>query len=334
MIETLKKQWFVVLIAILFIAASLYFVIDQNKGKLPGKQADGKDVVFTIDGKDITADSFYDVLYSSMGISGVYQYFENAVVQASFTPTDDMKAEAKLQAESLVEQFKSQYGDAYEENLTLALNSVGLAKPSELNAFYVHYLSLAEIVKEYTNANMDTLYPTYSEAKKPRMVSHILIKMVDPDNPTAEETAKLNAAKEALAAGTDFKEVAKTYSDDSSSVDGGSLKFMDADTSYVPEFLEAALALEAGQTSEWIKVKKENYAGYHFIKVDSTDFESFKTEDGFFSSLNKYYPDLQGKAIWAQAQKLKIDFKGNTELEASLKAYMGITEDVAPQAGN
>ena len=37
MIKILKKQWFVVLIALIFIGFAIFSVYDTNKGKLPGK---------------------------------------------------------------------------------------------------------------------------------------------------------------------------------------------------------------------------------------------------------------------------------------------------------
>ena len=45
MIDKLKENWFVVLVAVLLFGACGYFVYDMNKDKLPGKKADGKDVV-------------------------------------------------------------------------------------------------------------------------------------------------------------------------------------------------------------------------------------------------------------------------------------------------
>ena len=48
MIDTLKKQWFVVLIALIFIGFTVFIIYDTNKGKLPGKSENGKDVIATI----------------------------------------------------------------------------------------------------------------------------------------------------------------------------------------------------------------------------------------------------------------------------------------------
>ena len=61
----LKKNWFVVLVATLFIGVVGYYIYDTNKGKLKGKKANGEDVVYEINGNDTTASAFYDELYSS-----------------------------------------------------------------------------------------------------------------------------------------------------------------------------------------------------------------------------------------------------------------------------
>ena len=67
MIKILKKQWFVVLIALIFIGFAIFSVYDTNKGKLPGKSVDGKDVVAGLKGDvNITADELYKNLVKRM----------------------------------------------------------------------------------------------------------------------------------------------------------------------------------------------------------------------------------------------------------------------------
>ena len=68
MIDTLKKQWFVVLIALIFIGFTVFIIYDTNKGKLPGKSEYGKDVIATINGKSISADDLYDSMYQTVVI--------------------------------------------------------------------------------------------------------------------------------------------------------------------------------------------------------------------------------------------------------------------------
>ena len=66
MIEKLKENWFVVLVAVILIAAVGYYTYDTNKGKLPGKKVDGKDVVASIGDTDFFADDLYLELYSAI----------------------------------------------------------------------------------------------------------------------------------------------------------------------------------------------------------------------------------------------------------------------------
>ena len=56
-LDILKKFWFVMLVGIIFISFAVYFAWDTNKDKIPGKQVNGKDVIFSVDGYDYTADS-------------------------------------------------------------------------------------------------------------------------------------------------------------------------------------------------------------------------------------------------------------------------------------
>jgi foldase protein PrsA len=111
MLNTIKKHWFIVLVGVLFVAATVYFAYDMTKGFLPGKNVSGKDVVFEINGQNVTADDLYERLFDDLGNSALYTLFERAVVAQSFTADKDMISQAKIQAESTIENFKSYYGE-------------------------------------------------------------------------------------------------------------------------------------------------------------------------------------------------------------------------------
>ena len=327
--QTIKKYWFVCLVGALLICASVYFAYDQNKGKLPGKTANGEDVVFTIGEQDITAGEFYDTLFNEMGVAGVYQFMEKAVVDPSIETTDEMMEEAKNFEEAIKAQYKSIYGDEYKEVLLTALNGVGYSDLSELPDYFIHITKTQQMIKDHIEANADDYIPAYVEAKKPRVVSHILIKMDDAANPTEEETKRVNAVNDALASGRDFGEVAMELSEDSASaVQKGSIGYMDADSPLVKPFLDAAMALNEGEVSEWV----QSEFGWHLIKCDVADTEKLKEFDEFFMGLTGYYPTLQPEIVWAKAQEMGVDFMGNEELENRLKIYMGLNN--AEQGGN
>lgn len=328
MLQTIKKYWFVCLVGVLLIGASIYFAYDQNKGKLPGKTVGGEDVVFSIGDEDITAGEFYDTLFNEMGVAGVYQFMEKAVVDPSIETTEEMKTQAKSYADSITAQYQSTYGDEYKDMLLTALNGVGYSKLSELTDYFIHIQKTQQMIKDYINNHADEYIPAYVEAKKPRIVSHILIKMDDPANPTEEETNRVNAVKDALASGRDFGEVAQELSEDSgSAVQNGSIGYMDADTQLVSPFLETALAMNEGVVSEWIQTTY----GWHIIKCDVSDTEALKDYDEFYDALATYYPNLQPKVVWEKAQEMDLDFKGNEALQNKLLIYMGLNETNEPE---
>ncbi|MEA4874152.1 peptidylprolyl isomerase [Anaerorhabdus sp.] len=321
--DMFKKYGVVMLVSCFFIAIIAYFAIDQSKDVIPGKQVNGEDIVFTIDDKSITTNEFYDKLYNDLGIQSVYQAFEKAVVNASVETTDEMKALAKETANGIISNFQSQYGATYEAELTKILKSLGYNDSKDLEAYLIQGEKRNQLLKQYILDNKDTVYTPYEAEYKPRTASHILIQMVDANNPTDEEKAKMAEVDAALAEGKTFAEVATTYSDDTgSAVNGGSLGFMDSTTQFVPEFLAAALALNEGERSEWVK---SDY-GYHLIQIDSTNFDTFKDDDAFYNQFLTIYPEIQSQVIWAKAQELGVDFAGNDELKAQLLDFMGISE--------
>jgi hypothetical protein len=94
-------------------------------------------------------------------------------------------------------------------------------------------------------------------------VSHILLK---DEEHTAAKKAEMEAILKKAKAGDDFAELAKEYSDDGSAESGGDLGEVTADTSFVQEFKDAALALKKeGDLSDIV----ESEYGFHIIKATS-----------------------------------------------------------------
>ncbi|HET6784823.1 MAG TPA: peptidylprolyl isomerase [Erysipelotrichaceae bacterium] len=323
MLAVIKRQWFVVLVAVLLCAIIVFFVYDQNKDNLPSKSVGGKDVVFTVADTDVTTDEFYSELYKQYGISAVYMFLEKAIVDSAIETTEVITTKADVDATSVTESFKSYYGTEYESYLIEALKGLGYSKVEDLNTYFVYVYKRQALMNDYLNANMDTLYPAFSEVNTPRVVSHVLVTMADPAAPTADETARFEAAKAAYAGGMSFEEMVTNYSDDTSNnTNKGKLGYLDVNTSYVPEFLSAALALNEGEVSDWVKTQY----GYHLIRVDSTNLETLKEYQEFYDALLASDTTLEPTIVWAKAQELNIDFMGNDELKAELLSFMGIEE--------
>jgi len=323
MLAVIKRQWFVVLVAVLLCAIIVFFVYDQNKENLPSKSVGGKDVVFTVADTDVTTDEFYSELYKQYGISAVYMFLEKAIVDEAIETTEVITTKADVDATSVTESFKSYYGTEYESYLIEALKGLGYSKVEDLNTYFVYVYKRQALMNDYLNANMDTLYPAFSEVNTPRVVSHVLVTMADPAAPTADETARFEAAKAAYVGGMSFEEMVTNYSDDTSNnANKGLLGYLDVNTSYVPEFLSTALALNEGEVSDWVKTEY----GYHLIRVDSTNLETLKEYQEFYDALLASDTTLEPTIVWAKAQELKIDFMGNDELKAELLSFMGIEE--------
>lgn len=321
MTEIVKKNWFVLVVAVAFTFIAIYFAYDQNKDKLPGKRVQGADVVFSIGDLNVTADTLYDEYYRTGGEDAAYMLMQRALLDASVTVTSEMKEEAQSMADQFESYFQSVYGDNAEAYIQLNLNAVGL---TSLYDYCLYNVKLEALISDYVNQNIDTLYPAFAENYKPRMVSHVLVKIEDPDHPTDEESKRFAEVKQAWEnrGDMDFKTFAETYSDDTNSaVNGGSIGYVDTTSSLVTPFLETALALNEGEVSEWI----QSEYGYHLITVTSTQQADITQETAFLESILTYYPNLEKELTWAKLQEKNVSF-ADTELEAAIKEALHVED--------
>ncbi len=322
----MKKNWFVVVLAILLACVSCFYIYDTNKGKLRGKRSNGEDVVYEINGQDVTASAFYESLYESGGTSAVYRLFEKAVLQ-DVEADEDMQSNAASNAATILSNYQSNYPTTYESELDKALQQVGYTDHNDLEAYLLQYEKMMKIAEEYAAEHVDDL--------QIRNISYILIMFEDSsnpstaDSPTADEQSRMQAVDDALNAGTDFSEVATTYSEDTSTADsGGELGTIDANTTSLDSaFLEAALALDEGEVSDW--VYSSSY-GWFRIKNNASTADSlaaWTTSDGtnvYYSLVTSYDTSIAAEAIWQRAESLGMDFKDNPELENQLRTYLGL----------
>ena len=324
MIDTIKKFWFIILVGILFLFATVFFALEQTKDVLAGKKIDGNDIVFEINNQNITADQFYEKLMEEMGVVTAYTLIERAVVSAKGNLTNDVISEAKLNAESTIANFKEYYGANYEAVLIQAIKGVGYEKISDLQTYFQHLILLDDLTKDYLFMDTTKYVDPFIALKKPRTVSHILVTMDNPDNPTEEENNRWNTVKDALAAGMNFNEAAKQYSDDTGSAQfDGNLGYMDSTTNFVPEFLLAALELETvGELTPWVKT----VYGYHIIQLDSLDVNELRNYPQFTESILNQFPEIQTQMIWNYALELGMSFTDDN-LFKELQAFVGLSED-------
>lgn len=323
----LKKNWFVALIIVIFACISVYYIYDTNKGKLKGKTSNGEDVVYSINDTNVTASQFYDKLYTTNGSSAVLSLFQKAVADASFKTTSELKEQASSQAETIRSNYASSYGSSYESELASAIAATGY---DSLEDYLITQLKLNKVSGEYAANHFDEL--------KIREISYILVKFEDsenvPETPTDDEQARMDAVDKMLEDGSSFADTASQYSEDTStSANGGVLGVIDVNASSLDSaFLEAALALEDGEVSDWIK--SDNF-GYFKIRCNACTPETVEASENvtspYESLVTTYDTTLSSKAIWEKAQSLGIDFKGNTDLEKEIRAALGV-EDAEAEA--
>lgn len=322
MLENLKKNWFVVLVAIALLAVIGSYGVSQAQSVFKGKTVDGKQVVFEIDGKDIFAEDYYGLLDDSFGDAELFRLFKRQLLTAIDT-SDAIKTEAKTLSDNYRQQIAANQGQPGLDALGKKLIAQGYTGLDELTTYFEDSLKQDDIIRSYFIANYDSIFKDFVATQKPRKVSHILIKFADNANPTEDELAKVAKVEEQLAAGTDFGEVALNNSEDTATaVERGSLGVVDKDSSFVAEFLEAMLKLNKGEVSGWVTTQY----GRHLIKADETDFKVLLEDDTYFATIVEKYSSDAAKALWNESKKLNIEFNDST-VEARLIKYLGLESE-------
>ena len=319
----LKENWFVAVIAVLFLIGTIWFIYDQHKDDLPGKKANGKDVVYSLDDDYVTADEHYENLYKVYGEDIIVKQFMDAVADASVKTTEDLEAEAEYYV-SYYSSLYSAYGGISYLN-QIAQENYGY---SDFKTYILYSIKDREMCEEYVSTHIEEyLTDEFFEKYEPRIISYVLIKFDDPENPTEEETIRFNTAKDAWESDqyttANFADFAKAYSEDSSTAnDGGRLGYVDNQSSLVEAFKNEALQLEEGEVSDWIY--SQEY-GWFLIRCDSQSYDDIAAESSLVSRILTENEDLSNEIIWYNATQHNVKFANETVKEFIMKE-LGITE--------
>ncbi len=361
MTSFIKKNWFVSLVMLAFVIISIYYIYDTNKGKLKGKQSDGVDVVYSLGNEDTTVAKFYDDLYKSSGASMMATMFRNIVADQAIETTAEMKDNAAAQSTSIVSQYRSEYGTDYAARLASDLAGTGY---TDLEEYLITAQKFDQLCADYAKANFDALSirqisyiliqpeetdateteapveaeeTTETEETEETTETEEAVETEETEEtteteaatPTQDEQDRMDAVDEFLKTGT-FADAAAEYSEDSSTAsEGGVLGIIDANTSNLDAaFLEAALALDEGEVSDWVYSEQFGYFKIMCNAATPETLESLYTESDPYQELTTNYDTtLSGKAVWAKAAELGIDYHGNDDLEESIKNSLGLTEE-------
>ena len=131
--EFLRNNWFVVVIAVILISFIGYFIFDANRYNVSGKTMDGKEVVASIDGKDVTADDLYNEL-ESFDSTLLYNMYRNAVINQTIETTDSLKEDASTLESTIRTNAQSNSTD-YEASLAAELASYGYKSIDDLDDY-------------------------------------------------------------------------------------------------------------------------------------------------------------------------------------------------------
>lgn len=239
--------------------------------KIPVLQ-DGKQVIVEINGKQFTAEEFFDELKEISGTGVLINLVNNYIADQELT--DEMKEDAKKQAQSYYSLYAA-YGSEWNSFLQYYNYNSGDEFLSYLTDSYMQTAVLEQYVKNDVIKD-EEIQAYYDESIFGEItVRHILISPDVEDDMTDEEIEEaenkaLEKAKELISQiknsenlEEDFTNLAKENSDDTGTVSqGGLLENITNESDLVEEFWEAANDLNVGEfTTEPVETKY----GYHII---------------------------------------------------------------------
>lgn len=319
------KKLFVLLIGVLLVVTSC--------GKVP-KLENGQDAVVSLEDGDISVDQLYTEMKEKYALNVLLDMIDTKILNELY-PSDDAEKEyvdAQVeQAKNYYETSYSTYYSSFEQFLSSGYGVSDLEAFEELLALnYKRNKATEDYVKDLvTDKEINKYYKekTIGDIK----ASHILIKPEYGDNATEEEKEKANeeAKKEAeeviskLNNGEKFSDLAKKYSDDGSSSNGGGLDWFNRGD-MVSEFEDAAIKLEKGKyTTSPVKTEY----GYHIIlKTDQKSKPKLdEVKDSIIEKLAKEKQEadenIQAKALIDLRKEHKIKIQ-DTILNKQYKTYV------------
>lgn len=266
--EIIKQNITIALLVVicLILLVILIFVIKGHEVKLK----DGKEIVASIDGKDVTAEDLFNELkrQNGNGTTMIVNTIDDFIANKELENTDEIKKEANARLASLKLQYQQM---GYDFNTVLI--SSGFENEEELLQQLISDYKKEAVAKKYISNHLteDEINAYYeNEIYGKLTVKHILIRpdttstSTNEEKTAAEEAAKARAQEviQKLKDGAAWADLVKEYSDDTGSKeDEGLIEIEDKD-SVVEEFFKASIALtDNNYTQEPVK----SQFGYHVI---------------------------------------------------------------------
>lgn len=320
--DFIKKYWFIVLVAIVFVIM-IPITIFNTKGThfVNSKKVDDKYAVFSIGKTNYLADDLYKLAGENYETQLAMLQLERMVISQQYPASQDEKDNAKLSAQQLLTNYRAKNGqEAADISIINQLTQYGYKTDANnllenLTDYTLTSQLIAKHLHEYIDNNTELL-TKWQKDMKPRIVSHIIINLANEENKDEKVVQKKKAQIDKLLKEKDFKEVAKEMGEDGTKSDGGLLgEITTTKSSLVEPFLSEALKLKDGEVSDWIKTE----FGYHKIKVITTKLSDLKKEKSFYETILNSYPEVQNQAMWKLIEKANVDFSANPSLGEKIK---------------
>ena len=243
------------------------------------KLKNGKEVIASVKGKNITAEELFDELKKMYGSSAVINMVDNYIIKKEITDNSKAKEYAAAQVKSLRKQYEDS-GSNFDDILAQSGYTESQLKDEFMTDYNKKEVAKKFIKKDITDDEIEEYYE--KEIYGNYTVKHILITPdatdsdSDEDKNNAKEKAKEKAKEviKKLDDGEKWEDLVKEYSDDDGSKknDGLVKNFTKGDV--VDEFFNATLDLKNGK---YTKEPVESTYGYHIIlKVSNTKKPSLK----------------------------------------------------------
>lgn len=250
-------------IACLLLVIILIVVIKGHEAKLK----DGKEIIASVNGKEITSEELFDDLKSQYGTNILISVIDDYIANKELKDSDAARKYASAQMAGLKQQWEAAGYD-----FKTILTNYGYENEEELLQVFMADYKKNKVVENYLIKNLtdDEINAYYeNEVYGKFTVKHILIKptvtsdMTTDEKSKAEEAAKAKAQEviQKLNNGANWAELVNEYSNDTASKAEEGLVEFERD-GVVKEFFEASVALKDG---EYTKEPVKSTYGYHVI---------------------------------------------------------------------
>lgn len=287
----------------------------NNEKTIPTLE-DGSEVIAEVDGKQFTADDLFSQLKDQGGESVLTNMIDEYIASVELEDTK----EADDYAASYLANLKSQY-ESYGEDFATALTNAGYKNEDEFKKIVAKDRLKQLVAEKFIKENKDNKYFSQKEIKKyydenitgEMTARYILIKpdttdtMTDAEKTEAEEKAleTANEVIEKLKDGDDFADLAKEYSDDTTTASEGGLFSGFTKSDVVEEFWNAVDNLKDGKYTT--SPVKSSYGYFIISRISQEDKPSLedskdKIMTALLSELETSDTNITSKA-WVQIRK-------------------------------